>query len=55
MEKNIIERCIESIFNQTIDKMKYEVIVIDDGSTDSSIDIIKKYDVKVKTMMPDNI
>lgn len=46
-EEKYIRRCLESIFNQTINKLNYEVIVIDDGSTDSSMDIIKEYNVKL--------
>lgn len=44
-EEKYIRRCLDSIFNQTIHKSKYEVIVIDDGSTDKSINMIKEYDV----------
>lgn len=41
-----IKKCIESVLDQ---KYKYiEIIVVDDGSTDSSVEIIKTYkDVKV--------
>ena len=46
-EEKYIKRCLDSIFNQTMNKGKYEVIVIDDGSTDKSIEIIKQYDVKL--------
>lgn len=46
-EEKYIKRCLESIFNQTINKANYEVIVIDDGSTDNSIEIIKQYDAKL--------
>lgn len=33
--------CLKSIFNQSIDE--FEVICINDGSTDNSLDILKKY------------
>ncbi len=46
-EEKYIERCLNSIFNQTLDKEKYEVIVIDDGSDDKSVNIIKKFDIKL--------
>jgi glycosyltransferase involved in cell wall biosynthesis len=42
-----VEECMQSIFNQTIDKSKFEVIVVDTGSTDNSVEIIKKFPVKL--------
>lgn len=36
----LINRCLDSIFHQTTQYF-YEVILIDDGSTDNSVDIIK--------------
>lgn len=36
----LINRCLDSIFNQTT-KYTYEVILVDDGSTDKSVDVIK--------------
>lgn len=38
----LINRCLNSVFNQ-IGEFDLEVVVIDDGSTDNSIEIIKKY------------
>lgn len=40
-----IKRTLDSVFNQTY--KDYEVIVVDDGSTDKSIEIAKNYDVKI--------
>lgn len=42
-----IKECLDSIFNQTIDRNKYEVIFVDDGSTDNSLEIVKSYDIKL--------
>lgn len=36
-----VEKCLSSVFEQI--KQNYEVIIIDDGSSDNSISIIKKY------------
>lgn len=41
-----IERCLESIMKQTY--KNFEVIIINDGSTDRSLDIIEKYKEKNK-------
>lgn len=37
-----IEQCLDSLLNQTYDN--YEVIIIDDGSTDRTSDIVKEYE-----------
>lgn len=39
--EDYLEQCINSVLNQTIKEL--EIICIDDGSTDSSVEIIHKY------------
>ena len=40
-----IKKCLDSIFKQTF--KDFEVIVVNDGTKDNSMDIVKKYDVKI--------
>lgn len=39
--ESCLEKCLNSILNQTLDNI--EIILIDDGSTDNSLSIIKNY------------
>ena len=39
-----LPRCIESLLGQTLDD--FEIIFVNDGSPDNSIDILKKYQEK---------
>ena len=41
--ENYIARCLESILNQGIPEQDYEIIIIDDGSEDGSIKIVKSF------------
>lgn len=43
--------CLESIFNQKYKKI--EIIVVDDQSTDNSIEILKKFQKKIKIIRTD--
>ena len=46
--KDCIENCIESVLHQDYDKDKFEIIVVDNNSTDGSAKLVKKYqDVKL--------
>ena len=42
-----IVRCLESIRNLSLDKEEYEIIVIDDASTDDTVDTIDQYRLKM--------
>ena len=42
-----IEESLEAITNQTLSSNEYEVIVVDDGSTDSTLRLAKKYPVLI--------
>ncbi|HED6130499.1 TPA: glycosyltransferase family 2 protein, partial [Campylobacter coli] len=40
--ENLIKPCINSINAQTLDKSRWEVIFVDDASTDRSIEVIEE-------------
>jgi glycosyltransferase involved in cell wall biosynthesis len=37
-----VQRCLESILRQGVDEALYEVVVIDDGSSDDSVDVVRR-------------
>ena len=43
-----IKRALESALNQDFPKQDFEVIVIDDGSTDRTLKILKPYQKKIR-------
>ena len=49
-EEKYISRCLDSILNQTF--TDFEVLCIDDGSTDSTFDIITEYSKKDSRIIP---
>ena len=49
----LITRCLDSVFKQK-GKFDLEVIVIDDGSTDNSIEIVKKYPQNITLINQEN-
>lgn len=47
-----IEKCLKSIFSQTF--KDYEIIVVNDGSTDNTLEILEKYKDKIKIINQEN-
>lgn len=45
--ENYISRCLQSLISQTM--TNYEVIIVDDGSIDHSIEICRKYQSKFRS------
>lgn len=46
-----LEECLESVINQDVLSDKYEIICVDDGSTDNSSDIIDDYSKQISNFM----
>ncbi len=46
-EETNIAKCLDSIFDQDYPQKNMEVIVVDDNSTDKTVEIVKKYPVKL--------
>lgn len=45
-----IDRCLESITGSDADKEQYEIIAVDDSSTDETLDLLKKFAEKTPQM-----
>ena len=49
-----IERALESALSQDFPKKDYEVLVIDDGSTDRTPEILKSFGDKIRVIRQEN-
>ena len=47
-----IGRCIRSLMNQSFERQFYEIITINDGSTDSTEKILNSYSEEIKILRP---
>lgn len=45
-----IGRCLRSLFDQSLEKDKYEIVVIDDGSKDKTKQILKSFGNQIKIL-----
>lgn len=41
-----VKECLQSLVNQTLDKDSYEIIIVNDGSKDKSLEICKEFEEK---------
>lgn len=46
-----LQFCMDSLVNQTLSKNDYEIIAVDDASTDCSLDILREYEKKYKALV----
>jgi rhamnosyltransferase len=49
---DLFRKSIEAVFSQTVD-FEYEVVVVDSGSTDGTLEFLQKYPVRVASILPD--
>jgi len=45
---DFVENALTSVFNQTLSPELYEILVVDDGSTDKTCELLKEYADKIK-------
>lgn len=46
-DKKLVKRCLDAILSQKYQKNKIEIIAVDGGSTDGTLELLKEYPVKI--------
>lgn len=53
--EKFICKAVDSALKQTLDKKLYEILVIDDGSQDNTLNILKKYGQKIRIVRQNHL
>lgn len=49
-----VEECVQSCLNQSAKGFDYEIIVVNDGSTDKTVDLLKEFQTSIRVINTEN-